>query len=71
MLDIQKSFHFMTLLRALMRHAVSSLKAADAKEVASSMTVIANEKLKAEKDATAGKKKTGKSDCQNLSAWRV
>jgi translation initiation factor 3 subunit J len=49
----------MTLLRALMRHAVSSLKAADAKEVASSMTVIANEKLKAEKDATAGKKKTG------------
>jgi translation initiation factor 3 subunit J len=54
-----------------MRHAVSSLKAADAKEVASSMTVIANEKLKAEKDATAGKKKTGKSDCQSLSAWRV
>ncbi len=60
MLDIQKSFHYMTLLRALMRHAVSSLKAADAKEVASSMTVIANEKLKAEKDATAGKKKTSK-----------
>jgi len=55
----EKSFHYMTLLRALMRHAVSSLKAADAKEVASSMTVIANEKLKAEKDATAGKKKTG------------
>ncbi len=50
----------MTLLRALMRHAVSSLKASDAKEVASSMTVIANEKLKAEKDATAGKKKTSK-----------
>ncbi len=57
---MQKSFHYMTLLRALMRHAVSSLKAADAKEVASSMTVIANEKLKAEKDATAGKKKTSK-----------
>lgn len=49
----------MTLLRALMRHSVVSLKASDAKEVASSMTVIANEKLKAEKDAAAGKKKTG------------
>jgi translation initiation factor 3 subunit J len=55
----EKSFHYMTLLRALMRHSVVSLKASDAKEVASSMTVIANEKLKAEKDAAAGKKKTG------------
>lgn len=42
-----------------MRHSVASLNASDAKEVSSSMTVIANEKLKAEKDATAGKKKTG------------
>ena len=37
---------------------MTSLKAADAKDVASSVSVIANEKLKAEKDA-AGKKKTG------------
>ena len=37
---------------------MTSLKAADAKEVASSVSVIANEKLKAEKEA-AGKKKTG------------
>lgn len=43
-----------------MRHSVVSLKAADAKEVASSMTVVANEKLKAEKDAVAGKKKSGR-----------
>jgi len=55
----EKSFHYMTLLRALMRHSVASLNAAAAKEVASSLTVIANEKLKAERDATAGKKKTG------------
>jgi len=55
----EKSFHYMTLLRALMRHSVASLNAASAKEVASSLTVIANEKLKAERDATAGKKKTG------------
>lgn len=56
---VQKSFHYMTLLRALLRHSVPAVKASDAKEFASSMTVIANEKLKAEKDATAGKKKTG------------
>jgi translation initiation factor 3 subunit J len=37
---------------------MTSLKAADAKDVASSVSVIANEKLKAEKDA-AGKKKSG------------
>jgi len=55
----EKSFHYKTLLKALMRHSVASLNASDAKEVSSSMTVIANEKLKAEKDATAGKKKTG------------
>lgn len=42
-----------------MRHAMTSLKAADAKEVASSVSVIANEKLKAEKETT-GKKKAGK-----------
>lgn len=40
---------------------MTSLKGADAKEIASSITAIANEKLKAEKEANAGKKKTGKS----------
>lgn len=40
-----------------------SLKAADAKEVASSVTAIANERLKAEKEANAGKKKTGILTC--------
>lgn len=39
--------------------SMTSLKASDAKEVASSVTAIANEKLKAEKEANAGKKKTG------------
>ena len=42
-----------------MRLSMTSLKASDAKEVASSVTAIANEKLKAEKEAAAGKKKTG------------
>ena len=36
---------------------MTTLKAADAKDVASSVSAIANEKLKAEKEANAGKKK--------------
>ncbi|KAI7726933.1 hypothetical protein M8C21_013996 [Ambrosia artemisiifolia] len=55
----EKSFHYIGLLKHVMRLSLTSLKAADAKEVASSVTAIANEKLKAEKEAAAGKKKTG------------
>ncbi|KAJ0463411.1 putative eukaryotic translation initiation factor 3 subunit J [Helianthus annuus] len=56
---IEKSFHYIGLLKHVMRLSMTSLKAADAKEVASSVSAIANEKLKAEKEAAAGKKKTG------------
>lgn len=42
-----------------MRVSMTHLNASDAKDVASSVTAIANEKLKAEKEANAGKKKTG------------
>jgi Translation initiation factor eIF3 subunit len=38
---------------------MTNMKAADAKEISSSVNAIANEKLKLEKDAQAGKKKTG------------
>lgn len=38
---------------------MTTMKAADAKEVASSVSAIANETLKAEKEANAGRKKTG------------
>ncbi|KAF8389665.1 hypothetical protein HHK36_024184 [Tetracentron sinense] len=55
----EKSFHYMGLLKAVMRLSMTALKAADAKEVSSSITAIANEKLKAEKEANAGKKKSG------------
>ncbi|KAK9670033.1 hypothetical protein RND81_13G172200 [Saponaria officinalis] len=55
----EKSFHYIGLLKAVMRLSMTSLKASDAKEVASSVSAIANEKLKAEKEANAGKKKTG------------
>lgn len=37
---------------------MTSLKAAEAKDVASSVTALANEKLKVEKEANAGKKKS-------------
>jgi len=50
----------MGLLKAVMRLSMTSLKGADAKDIASSVTAIANEKIKAEKEANAGKKKTGK-----------
>ncbi|XP_077226762.1 uncharacterized protein LOC143860118 isoform X2 [Tasmannia lanceolata] len=53
----EKSFHYMILLKAVMRLSMTQLKAADAKDVASSITTIANEKLKAEKEANASKKK--------------
>ncbi|KAI4321235.1 hypothetical protein MLD38_034641 [Melastoma candidum] len=52
----EKSFHYIGLLKDVMRLSMSSLKVSDAKEVASSVNAIANEKLKAEKEAT--KKKT-------------
>ncbi|KAJ0985362.1 hypothetical protein J5N97_003718 [Dioscorea zingiberensis] len=55
----EKSFHYIGLLKAVMRHCMTSLKAADAKEIASSVTALANEKLKIEKEANAGKKKHG------------
>ncbi|KAF7813442.1 eukaryotic translation initiation factor 3 subunit J-like [Senna tora] len=55
----EKSYHYIALLKAVMRLSMTSLKGADAKDLASSITTIANEKIKAEKEANAGKKKTG------------
>ncbi|XP_022760623.1 eukaryotic translation initiation factor 3 subunit J-like [Durio zibethinus] len=56
----EKSYHYITLLKDVMRLSMTSLKAADAKDIASSITAIANEKLKAEKEATSKKKTGGK-----------
>ncbi|XP_066324793.1 uncharacterized protein [Miscanthus floridulus] len=55
----EKSFHYMALLKNVMRLSMTSLKGADAKEISSSVTAIANEKIKAEKEVAAGKKKQG------------
>ena len=49
----------MGLLKNVMRLSMRSLKGAYAKEISSSVTAISNEKIKAEKDAAAGKKKGG------------
>ncbi|XP_057764641.1 uncharacterized protein LOC130985594 [Salvia miltiorrhiza] len=54
----EKSYHYIGLLKSVMRLSLTSLKGADAKEIASSITAIANEKIKAEKEANASKKKT-------------
>ncbi|CAN6831731.1 unnamed protein product [Brassica oleracea] len=60
LVSYEKSFHYIGLLKAVIRLSVANMKAADVKEVGSSISAIGNEKLKAEKDAAAGKKKTGK-----------
>ncbi|KAK8979959.1 hypothetical protein V6N11_061703 [Hibiscus sabdariffa] len=60
LLPYEKSYHYIALLKAVMRLSLTSLKAADTKDIASSITAIANEKLKAEKEATSKKKTGGK-----------
>lgn len=56
----ERSYHYIGLLKAVMRLSMTSLKAADAKEIASSVSAISNEKIKAEKETNAGKKKGAK-----------
>ncbi|XP_039025178.1 uncharacterized protein LOC120158390 [Hibiscus syriacus] len=56
----EKSFHYIALLKAVMRLSLTNLKAADVKDIASSVTAIANERLKAEKESTTKKKTGGK-----------
>eukprot|EP00244_Chara_vulgaris_P013421 TRINITY_DN761_c0_g1_i1.p1 TRINITY_DN761_c0_g1~~TRINITY_DN761_c0_g1_i1.p1 ORF type:complete len:225 (+),score=80.25 TRINITY_DN761_c0_g1_i1:608-1282(+) len=51
-----KSFHYLTMLKAIMRLATVSLKAADTKDLGAALSVITNEKVKAEKDSAAKKK---------------
>ncbi|KAL3628858.1 hypothetical protein CASFOL_027904 [Castilleja foliolosa] len=54
----EKSYHYIGLLKDVMRLSMVSLKGSDAKDVILSITAIANEKIKVEKEANAGKKKT-------------
>eukprot|EP00258_Populus_trichocarpa_P032739 XP_024448758.1 eukaryotic translation initiation factor 3 subunit J isoform X5 [Populus trichocarpa] len=54
--SFEKSYHYIGLLKAIMRLSMTAMKAADAK-VSASVSAIANEKIKAEKEATVSKKK--------------
>jgi len=60
---MQKRYHYIGLLKAIMRLSMTAMKAADAKEVSASVSAIANEKIKAEKEAIVhdlvSKKKQG------------
>ncbi|XP_031489437.1 uncharacterized protein LOC116257002 [Nymphaea colorata] len=60
LLPYEKNFHYINLLKAIMRLSMAPMKAADAKEVLSSMTAIVNEKLKVEKEAASKKNPTKK-----------
>lgn len=60
MRHVQKSYHYIPMLKTFLRKATASLPSKDTKDLGTSVSAIANEKLKQEKEATAGKKKTGK-----------
>lgn len=55
----KNSFHYIELLKVVTKLSITALKAGDAKEIASSVAAIANEKLKSEKEAKVGKLKIG------------
>ncbi|GJP48613.1 hypothetical protein CLOM_g7904 [Closterium sp. NIES-68] len=55
-----KSFHYVALIKNILRKVEAPLVGKDAKEVSAAAAVIANEKLKAEKEAEKGKKKGAK-----------
>ncbi|CAI5507241.1 unnamed protein product [Closterium sp. Naga37s-1] len=54
-----KSFHYVALIKSILRKVEAPLVGKDAKEISAAAAVIANEKLKAEKEAEKGKKKGG------------
>lgn len=56
----EKSYHYMGLVKNVMRFSMIPLKASDAKEIASWVSAIANEKLKAEKEANVKRKQGAK-----------
>ncbi|CAI5519552.1 unnamed protein product [Closterium sp. Naga37s-1] len=55
-----KSFHYVALIKSILRKVEAPLVGKDAKEISAAAAVIANEKLKAEKEAEKGKKKGAK-----------
>ncbi|XP_042516908.1 eukaryotic translation initiation factor 3 subunit J-like [Macadamia integrifolia] len=54
----ENSFYYKGLLKTLIRLSLTNLEAVDVKEIASSVSEIANGKIKAERERNAVKKKT-------------
>ncbi|XP_009800562.1 uncharacterized protein LOC107769716 isoform X1 [Nicotiana tabacum] len=55
----EKSYHYIGLLKDVMRLSMTALNGQDANEVSKSVNAISNEKIKEEKEANTSKKKTG------------
>ncbi|XP_009606393.1 uncharacterized protein [Nicotiana tomentosiformis] len=55
----EKSYHYIGLLKDVMRLSMTALNGQDANEVSKSVNTISNEKIKEEKEANTSKKKTG------------
>ncbi|KAI9074322.1 hypothetical protein K1719_043694 [Acacia pycnantha] len=53
----EKSYHYMNLLKTVMKLSLTSLKGSEVEEIVSSITSIAKEKIKAEKEANISAKK--------------
>jgi len=61
-----KSYHFKEFLKSLYRQTAVSLKADDIKELSSVLGMVANEKMKAEKEKQKKKKAPGKRTTLNV-----
>eukprot|EP00245_Coleochaete_scutata_P002728 TRINITY_DN13780_c0_g1_i1.p1 TRINITY_DN13780_c0_g1~~TRINITY_DN13780_c0_g1_i1.p1 ORF type:complete len:229 (-),score=89.94 TRINITY_DN13780_c0_g1_i1:852-1538(-) len=55
----QKNFPYMAMLKELLKNVTNDMDSVSVKELSSALTVTLNAKLKAEKDALGGKKKSG------------
>jgi len=62
-IPFDKSYHYKAFLKSFLRRATQNLKVEDLKDLSAAMTVLANEKLKAEKPK---KKKAGGATKKNL-----
>ncbi|OMO60830.1 Translation initiation factor eIF3 subunit [Corchorus capsularis] len=58
LLAYEHSYYYLTLLKAVMKFSIKGLKAADAKEISSTVAAISNERLKAEREDANRKWKT-------------
>mmetsp|Transcript_34933 Transcript_34933/g.48447 ORF Transcript_34933/g.48447 Transcript_34933/m.48447 type:complete len:210 (-) Transcript_34933:404-1033(-) len=70
MLQHERSAHYPSAMKQFLRKACSKMSAADVKELETSLGVLRNEKVKAEKPAKAGKKATKKASLNSGTGCR-